>query len=99
MVEGRRRHESGVDAAQGDVEVRAEGIELRLTRAEALVFFEWLVTVNEGGGLIVDEAERRVLHDLESQLEAKLVEPFQPGYARLVDAAKKTVLGAPISES
>lgn len=71
----------------------AQSVELRVTVAEALVLFEWLASVNEKESLVVDEAERRVLWDLESQLETKLVEPFLPEYAQLVEAAKKTVLG------
>lgn len=71
----------------------AQSVELRLTVAEALVLFEWLASADEKESLVVDEAERRVLWDLESQLETKLVEPFLPEYAQLVDAAKKTVLG------
>ncbi|WP_197073182.1 hypothetical protein [Microbacterium oxydans] len=69
-------------------------VELHLTAAEALVLFEWLASVNESGALVVDEAERRVLWDLESQLETKLVEPFLPGYRALVDEAKRVVRGA-----
>ncbi|MGH3688939.1 MAG: hypothetical protein ACRDT7_02170 [Microbacterium sp.] len=71
----------------------AQSVELRVTGAEALVLFEWLAVANEKEALIVDEAERRVLWDLESQLETILVEPFLPDYAQLVDAAKKKVLG------
>jgi hypothetical protein len=71
-----------------------ENVELRLTTAEALVLFEWLAAANDGKQLIVDEAEQRVLWDLESQLETKLVEPLMPNYAELVDAAKRAVLGA-----
>jgi hypothetical protein len=71
-----------------------ENVELRLTTAEALVLFEWLAAANDAKQLIVDEAEHRVLWDLESQLETKLVEPLMPNYAELVDAAKRAVLGA-----
>lgn len=71
-----------------------ENVELRLTTAEALVLFEWLAVANDAKQLIVDEAEQRVLWDLESQLETKLVEPLMPNYTELVDAAKRAVLGA-----
>lgn len=71
-----------------------ENVELRLTTAEALVLFEWLAAADDAKQLIVDEAEQRVLWDLESQLETKLVEPLMPNYTELVDAAKKAVLGA-----
>jgi hypothetical protein len=71
-----------------------ENVELRLTTAEALVLFEWLAAADDAKQLIVDEAEQRVLWDLESQLETKLVEPLMPNYAELVDAAKRAVLGA-----
>lgn len=69
-------------------------VELRLTNAEALVLFEWLAAAHDANGLIVDEAEQRVLWDLESQLETKLVEPLMPHYTGLVNAAKRAVLGA-----
>lgn len=70
-----------------------ENVELRLTTAEALVLFEWLVAAHDAQGLIADEAEQRVLWDLESQLETKFVEPLMPDYTELVDAAKRAVLG------
>lgn len=85
--------ESRADTTPGGVEAGANGVELRMSAAEALVLFEWLASANENGSLAVDEAQRRVLWDLESQLETKLVEPFLPEYAQLVDAAKKAVLG------
>ncbi|CAN7396966.1 hypothetical protein LJR042_002479 [Microbacterium maritypicum] len=71
-----------------------ENVELRLTTAEALVLFEWLAAMNDAKELIVDEAEHRVLRDLESQLETKLVEPLMPNYTELVNAAKAAVLNA-----
>lgn len=71
-----------------------ENVELRLTTAEALVLFEWLAAAHDAKQLIVDEPEQRVLWDLESQLETKLVEPLMPNYTELVDAAKRAVLGA-----
>jgi hypothetical protein len=85
-------------AAPGEPEGAAEGIELRVTGAEALVLFEWLAAAYDDGALDVDEAQRRVLWDLGAQLETKLTEPFLPEYAQLVDAAKKTVLGVSAAE-
>ena len=86
------------DAAPGKPEGAADGIELKVTGAEALVLFEWLAAAYDDGALDVDEAQRRVLWDLGAQLEAKLTEPFMPEYAQLVDAAKKTVLGVSAAE-
>lgn len=74
--------------------VSDESVDMRLTRAEVLVFFEWLASANETDVLPADEAEHRALRDLESQLEAKLVEPFLPNYSALVSEAKRAVLGA-----
>ncbi|WP_347123097.1 hypothetical protein [Microbacterium sp. SY138] len=71
-----------------------ENVELRLTSAEALVLFEWLTAAADDARLIADEAEQRVLWDLESQLETKLVEPLMPNYTELVNAAKAAVLSA-----
>lgn len=71
-----------------------ENVELRLTTAEALVLFEWLAAAHDAKALTMDEAEQRVLWDLESQLETKLIEPLMPNYTELLNAAKKAVLRA-----
>ncbi|WP_349884735.1 hypothetical protein ABRP18_012305 [Microbacterium sp. WHRI 7836] len=74
-------------------------VELQLTAGEALVLFEWLAAANGSGELVVDEAQRRVLWDLESQLETKLVEPFLPGYRALVDEARNAGMRSNITSN
>jgi hypothetical protein len=67
---------------------------LRLTRAEALVFFEWLARQYAAGGLPVeDPAEEQVLSRLEGQLESKLTEPLGQKYKEAVGAARREVRG------
>ena len=72
------------DAADRDVN-------LPLTRDEALVLFEWLGHFNNREHEFEDQAEQRVLWDLESMLESQLVEPFSPAYRDLVAAARERV--------
>lgn len=68
---------------------------LRLTRAEAIVLFEWLARVDAAGNLPVeDPAEEQVLWRLEGQLESSLTEPLDPDYKQAVEAARKEVRGS-----
>ncbi|WP_435749052.1 hypothetical protein [Microbacterium sp. PMB16] len=69
-------------------------IELTLSSAEALVLFEWLASAHDAESLTADEAERRVLWDLESQLETRVVEVFDPDYLEEVAQAKRVVLAS-----
>ncbi len=77
----------------------SESVEVQLTAGEALVLFEWLAAANESDALVVDEAQRRVLWDLESQLETKLVEPFLPSYRALVDEARNAGMRSNITSN
>lgn len=68
---------------------------LRLSPAEALVFFEWLVRSDDAGRLPVeDSAEHQVLWRLEGQLEKTLSAPFAPNYQEILDAARREVRGS-----
>lgn len=71
-----------------------EGIDLRLTAAEALVLFEWLARTDLRG-VGADDAERRVLEGVECALEDSLVEPLSPDYLEHLAEARRTVLGHP----
>lgn len=66
---------------------RAEGVTLSLTRDEALVLFEWL-HANEGKHEFADQAEQRVLWDLEASVERQIAALFRPDYSRLLDEAR-----------
>jgi hypothetical protein len=72
--------------------VADETIRLQLSRAQALVFFDWLARFNDAGDAeLEDQAEQRVLWNLEAMLEAALVEVLDPEYDRLLAEARATV--------
>ncbi len=64
---------------------------LRLSGDEALVPFAWLATFNDGDHAVADQAEQRVLWDLEAMLERHLVAPLAEDYAARVAAARVRV--------
>jgi len=65
-----------------------EPIRLKLTGDEALVLFEFLSRSDDEDALVFrDQVQERVLWTLQSQLEKSLVEIFDPGYKKLVEAA------------
>ena len=69
-----------------------EKVRLELSREEALVFFEWLTRYNKAEGTsFEDQAEQRVLWDIEGMLESTLVEPFDPRYSELLAQARAKV--------
>jgi hypothetical protein len=71
-----------------------EKVVMELTRAEALVLFEWLYT--RGDSLTFDDqAEQDVLWRIEGALESTLVEPLQADYAAALEAARKRVKEGP----
>ena len=65
-----------------------ERVTLSLSADEALVLLEWLLRESESERLsFEDQAEQRVLWDVEAMLEAQVVEVLQPDYdARLARA-------------
>jgi hypothetical protein len=67
-------------------------VTLELSREEALVFFEWLTRFNKAEWVSFDDqAEQRVLWDIEGMLESTLVEPLDPKYNELLAAARAKV--------
>ncbi len=65
---------------------------LELSKEQALVFYEWLSKFNGAEGRqFDDQAEERVLWDIEAMLESTLVEPFDPRYEELVANARQAV--------
>jgi hypothetical protein len=65
---------------------------LELSRNEALVFFEWLSRFNEDESVqFEDQAEQRVLWDIEAMLESTLVEPLDRNYSELLARAREAV--------
>ena len=68
-------------------------LNISLTKDEAIVLFEFLGRFNEkeDDNLFEDQAEQRVLWDIECILEKELVEPFQENYARILELARENV--------
>jgi hypothetical protein len=70
----------------------AERITVELTSDEALVLFEWLRRFSKREDMrFEDQAEQRVLWDVEASLEAALVEPFRSDYDELLAEARERV--------
>lgn len=67
-----------------------DGIEISLNRDEAIVFFEWLSRTEALGNPApyADQAEQRVLWDIQAVLESEMTEPFSPTYAEVVESAR-----------
>jgi hypothetical protein len=70
-----------------------ENVDISLSKSEALVLFEFLVRINQKAdeGMFEDQAEQRVLWDLEASLEKQLSEPFRPDYSELINKARQEV--------
>jgi len=70
-------------------------VKLELTSDEALVLYDWLTRFNQRDeAAFVDQAEERVLFDLEAMLEKALVAPLQADYAVRVAQARLHVRDA-----
>ena len=68
----------------------AEKVTLTLSRDESLIFHNWLVNFiarTRGGENFEDQAEQRVLWDIEVMLEDKLDELLRTEYRELLEAA------------
>ena len=64
---------------------------IKFNNNEVLVFFEGLVKFVENNE-IIDEAEQKILYDLECLLESTLEEPFMENYKDLIHIAKKSII-------
>lgn len=64
---------------------------IKLNNYEVLVFFEWLVKFVENNE-IIDEAEQKILYDLDCLLESTLEEAFMENYKDLIHIAKKSII-------
>lgn len=65
---------------------------LELSNDEALVLFDWLRRFNHSEAkTFEDQAEQRVLWDIEAMLEASLVEPLNANYDESLAAARARV--------
>ncbi len=68
-------------------------VNIELTKEEAIVFFEFLGRFNEieDSNKFEDQAEERVLWDIECILEKELSEPFRADYQEIVNKARENV--------
>ncbi|MFW6154175.1 MAG: hypothetical protein ACOC95_03065 [Planctomycetota bacterium] len=67
-------------------------IAMRISRNEALVFFEWLAKVEPMGTTVFRHpSEEKVVWKLQGQLESILEELFASNYAELVAEARTAV--------
>ncbi|WP_309106572.1 hypothetical protein [Arthrobacter sp.] len=73
----------------------SEQISVKLSEDEALVLFDWLARFNERRNTdLADQAEQRILWDIECSLESVLVQPFLEDYTLLLAEARSR-LGNP----
>ncbi len=70
-----------------------EVINIKLTKDEALVLFDFLARFNktEHSEIFEDQAELKTLWILEGQLEKQLVEPFRPDYIDIINEARNKI--------
>lgn len=67
-------------------------IRIELSEDEALVLFEWIARFNRRDDVeFEDQAEQRVLWDVEGSLEEALAEPFSGDYDLLLAGARARV--------
>jgi hypothetical protein len=72
--------------------MRSKRVKIELTSDEALVLYDWLTRFNQRAHTdFVDQAEERVLFDLEAMLEKALVAPLQSDYADVLAQARSNV--------
>jgi len=68
-------------------------IAIELSKDEALVFFEFLgrISKKQFKRLFEDQADQRVLWNIEANLEKQLSEPFQSDYLKIITKAIQSV--------
>ncbi len=72
--------------------LNSDKIIVELTNKEALVLLDFCYRFNrEDGYPFEDQAERRVLWNVEAILEKQLVEVFSPDYKKLLQEARNQV--------
>jgi hypothetical protein len=70
-----------------------DGIKIEFSKDEAIVLFDWISRINEGEAtnLRLDQAEMRILWDLEASFEKVINEIFAEDYNKIVAQAKQRV--------
>ncbi|MDO6517796.1 hypothetical protein [Zobellia uliginosa] len=68
-------------------------IVVELTKEEAIVLLDWLSRFNEreNRDLFQDQAEERVLWDMEASIEKVIGETFDSNYAEILSKAREKV--------
>ena len=67
-------------------------ISLILKHEEALILFEWLALLEErSDSRLCDEAEQKVIWNIEGQLEKQLPDVVMEDYKQRVSAAKRRI--------
>jgi hypothetical protein len=66
-------------------------VKLELSEDEAIVFFDWIKRFNNKDNQFEDQAEERVLWDIEALLEKKLLIPFDSEYSKLLLNARRRI--------
>jgi hypothetical protein len=85
--------DTGSNDSQGRKRMNRDRIDLALTKAEALVLFEWLSNLDASTSAPrKDSPEQKVLWRVEALLERVLPEPLDPKYFELLQQARRTVL-------
>jgi hypothetical protein len=73
-------------------DMATEDVSVKLSPDQALVLYEWLVRANATETTNTeDQAEQRVLWDLEATLESQLTAPFNPDYRERLEAARARI--------
>ena len=70
-----------------------ENLHIQLTKSEALVLFDLLTRLNQKhlSDIFEDQAEQRVLWDLEATLEKQLAAPLQTNYLDILNKAREDI--------
>lgn len=76
-----------------DARIELDIIKLDLSIQEAVVLFDWISRFNklENSNLIEDQAEERILWDIESSLETTLSEILVENYKALLKKARDQI--------
>tara|TARA_R110002020_G_scaffold323714_2_gene539537 strand:- start:1214 stop:1450 length:237 start_codon:yes stop_codon:yes gene_type:complete len=72
---------------------KSEEINIKLSKDEALVLFEFVSRFNETEhkDLFQDQSEQKMMWLIEGQLQKILVEPFRPDYKEIIDNARNSI--------
>jgi hypothetical protein len=76
----------------GDPFMETDKISIVLSKAEGLVFFDWLSRSDSAESLPIEHpSEQTVLWVVEGQLEKQIKELFDPDYNNFVEAARREI--------